>query len=348
LSVGVGKFKKRYHPPAVLREGRHPVLPVPSRAGGLYEEQHVFPGRPERHFVECRQVPQWNTECSTGGRSRRRLHEQPWDPSGQVRGVYIVTYDTEVNPRERVWHTRWRKPALKDFVKTSGPARLVMILDTCYSNAPGVDRGLFRVPPAGRQVTRVGDENEGYGVSTAQLVNGSSGPRTSSSRSAEAGLLDGEKHRSQESLRKGPSSAPAVPARNPGNRTSCATACSPTTSWTGMKRYDGSVKDAFDYSKPEPFRGSSRRRGLKSPRPPRPMGHERKLEYARQALTDHKKQMNAKGDPPPICTLYICLVTELGNFISFCVIGVRSSISLTSLTHTIASSTLSRVLPATR
>ena len=79
------KIQERHHAPAVLRQGRHPVLPVSPRAGGLHEEQHVFPGGPERHLVEHRQVPQRNPQCRAGGRSGRRLHEQPRHAAGQVR-----------------------------------------------------------------------------------------------------------------------------------------------------------------------------------------------------------------------------------------------------------------------
>ena len=79
------EIQKRHHASAVLREGRHPVLPVSPRAGGLYEEQHLLPGGPERHLFECRQVPQRNTQCRAGRRSGCRLHEQPRDPARQVR-----------------------------------------------------------------------------------------------------------------------------------------------------------------------------------------------------------------------------------------------------------------------
>ena len=90
-------------------------------------------------------------------------HGTPPDKFG---GVYIVTYDTEVNPRERVWHTSVAESALKDFVENLRARRLVMVLDTCYSN--GAYRAIPGFLPPGGKSLGVGDENEGYGVSTAQ------------------------------------------------------------------------------------------------------------------------------------------------------------------------------------
>jgi len=90
-------------------------------------------------------------------------HGTPPDKFG---GVYIVTYDTEVKPRERVWHTSVAESALKDFVENLKARRLVMILDTCYSN--GAYRAIPGFLPPGGKSLGVGDADEGYGVSTAQ------------------------------------------------------------------------------------------------------------------------------------------------------------------------------------
>lgn len=86
-------------------------------------------------------------------------HGTPPDKFG---GVFIVAYDTEVTPREKVWHTAVSENMLKDFVENLQAKRLVMILDTCYSN------GAYRsvpgfLPPGGKSLGAADDE--GYGIS---------------------------------------------------------------------------------------------------------------------------------------------------------------------------------------
>ncbi len=172
-------------------------------------------------------------------------HGTPPDKFG---GVYIVTYDTEVNPRERVWHTAVAETALKDFVENLRARRLVMVLDTCYSN--GAYRAIPGFLPPGGKSLGVGGENEGYGVSTAQgkrlfgakdiVLEDQPRQAASSGKS-----IDG----SQESYGK-----VLISASSSGEKSweSDQLRNSVFTYYfvDGMKRYDGSVKDAFDYSKP--------------------------------------------------------------------------------------------------
>jgi uncharacterized caspase-like protein len=172
-------------------------------------------------------------------------HGTPPDKFG---GVYIVTYDTEVNPRERVWHTAVAETALKDFVENLRARRLVMVLDTCYSN--GAYRAIPGFLPPGGKSLGVGGENEGYGVSTAQgkrlfgakdiVLEDQPRQAVSSGKS-----IDG----SQESYGK-----VLISASSSGEKSweSDQLRNSVFTYYfvDGMKRYDGSVKDAFDYSKP--------------------------------------------------------------------------------------------------
>jgi uncharacterized caspase-like protein len=172
-------------------------------------------------------------------------HGTPPDKFG---GVYIVTYDTEVNPRERVWHTAVAETALKDFVENLRARRLVMVLDTCYSN--GAYRAIPGFLPPGGKSLGVGGENEGYGVSMAQgkrlfgakdiVLEDQPKQAASSGKS-----IDG----SQESYGK-----VLISASSSGEKSweSDQLRNSVFTYYfvDGMKRYDGSVKDAFDYSKP--------------------------------------------------------------------------------------------------
>lgn len=83
-------------------------------------------------------------------------------PPEKFGGVFIVTYDSEVKPRERIWHTSITETMLKDFIEGLRAKRLVMILDACYSN------GAYRkvpgfLPPGGKSLGA--SDSEGYGVS---------------------------------------------------------------------------------------------------------------------------------------------------------------------------------------
>lgn len=86
-------------------------------------------------------------------------HGSPPDKRGAVN---IVTHDTEVSPRERIWHTSINEEMLRQFVDGVRAKRLVVILDTCYSN------GAYRsvpgfLPPGGKSLGA--SDSEGYGIS---------------------------------------------------------------------------------------------------------------------------------------------------------------------------------------
>jgi hypothetical protein len=86
-------------------------------------------------------------------------HGTPPDKKGAVN---IVTYDTEVKPRERIWHTSLTEDAMREFVAGLRAQRLVMVLDTCYSN--GAYRAVPGFLPPGGKSLGAGDD-EGYGLS---------------------------------------------------------------------------------------------------------------------------------------------------------------------------------------
>jgi hypothetical protein len=192
-------------------------------------------------------------------------HGTPPDKFG---GVYIVTYDTEVNPRERVWHTSVAETALKDFVENLRARRLVMILDTCYSN--GAYRAIPGFLPPGGKSLGVGDENEGYGVSTAQ------GKR-----------LFGAKDIVLEDQPKQASSAgKSIGSQESYGKVLISASSAGEKSWEsdqlrnsvftyyfvdGMKRYDGSVKEAFDYSKPRTMQRVQQEKGADITQTPQAM-----------------------------------------------------------------------------
>jgi uncharacterized caspase-like protein len=171
-------------------------------------------------------------------------HGTPPDKYG---GVYIVTYDTEVKPREAVWHTAVAESMLKEFVEQLKARRLVMILDTCYSN------GAYRqipgfLPPGGKSLGVAGEE-EGYGVSKE------SGKRLFGSK--DLVIEDTPKPKAMEA--KGIESTDAygkvlIGASSAGQKSweSDQLRNSVFTYYylDGLQRYQGSVRDAFYYAQP--------------------------------------------------------------------------------------------------
>jgi hypothetical protein len=169
-------------------------------------------------------------------------HGTPPDKFG---GVHIVTYDTEVKPRERVWHTAVTENMLKDFVEGLRSKRLVMILDTCYSN------GAYRsipgfLPPGGKSLGA--DDDEGYGISKDQ------GKRLFGSK--DIVLDDAPKKASGagKGLDQDGYGKVLLSASSAGEKSweSDSLKNSVFTYYfvDGLQRYNGSVKDAFTYSKP--------------------------------------------------------------------------------------------------
>lgn len=192
-------------------------------------------------------------------------HGTPPDKFG---GVYIVTYDTEVKPRERVWHTSVAESALKDFVENLKARRLVMILDTCYSN--GAYRAIPGFLPPGGKSLGVGDADEGYGVSTAQ------GKR----------LFGAKDIVLEDQPRKGTATEKSLGSQESYGKVLISASSAGEKSWEsdqlrnsvftyyfvdGMKRHDGSVKEAFDYSKPRTLQRVQQEKGAEITQTPQAM-----------------------------------------------------------------------------
>mgnify|MGYP001043024329 CR=1 FL=1 len=192
-------------------------------------------------------------------------HGTPPDKFG---GVYIVTYDTEVKPRERVWHTSVAESALKDFVENLKARRLVMILDTCYSN--GAYRAIPGFLPPGGKSLGVGDADEGYGVSTAQ------GKRLFGAKDI---VLEDQPW-------KGTATEKSLGSQESYGKVLISASSAGEKSWEsdqlrnsvftyyfvdGMKRHDGSVKEAFDYSKPRTLQRVQQEKGVEITQTPQAM-----------------------------------------------------------------------------
>ena len=171
-------------------------------------------------------------------------HGSPPDKRGAVN---IVTFDTEVKPRERIWHTSINEEMLRQFVDGVRARRLVLVLDTCYSN--GAYRAVPGFLPPGGKSLGAGDD-EGYGISreygrrvlgAKDLVLESDAPRRSSAKSTGGDPVE------------------------PWGRVLIGASDSGEQSWEsdrlrssifsyylvdGLNRYNGSLQQAFNYAKP--------------------------------------------------------------------------------------------------
>jgi hypothetical protein len=171
-------------------------------------------------------------------------HGSPPDKRGAVN---VVTHDTETTPRERIWQTSITEEILKDFVEGLRAKRLVVVLDTCYSN------GAYRavpgfLPPGGKSLGA--SDSEGYGIS-----------RDYSRRLIGAKDLVVE----NEPARAAAPKSIGSPGAEPWGKVLIGASGSGEQSWEsdklrnsiftyyfvdGLSRYGGSVQQAFNYAKP--------------------------------------------------------------------------------------------------
>ncbi len=247
LVVGVGQFKNGINPLQFsVKDARSFSDFLVNRAGfpsnGVYflADQNATRDNVVRYLSAIRNSAQEDDLVVVYMSS----HGTPPDKFG---GVYIVTYDTEVSPRERVWQTAVAETVLKDFVENLKARRLVMILDTCYSN--GAYRQIPGFLPPGGKSLGIGNEDEGYGVSRE------TGKRLFGAK--DIVLEDAPK------LKKG-ASAKSLDQDGYGKVLISASSAG-EKSWEsdtlkqsvftyyfvdGLNRNQGSVKGAFDYAKP--------------------------------------------------------------------------------------------------
>jgi hypothetical protein len=172
-------------------------------------------------------------------------HGTPPDKFG---GVHVVSYDTEVKPRDRVWQTAITENMLKEFVENLRAKRLVMILDTCYSN--GAYRAIPGFLPPGGKSLGVDTEDEGYGVSKEYgkrvfgakdiVLEDEPKPKTASAKNV------GDSQDGYGKVLIGASSAGEKSWESDSLKNSVFT----YYFVDGLQRYQGNVKDAFYYAKP--------------------------------------------------------------------------------------------------
>lgn len=172
-------------------------------------------------------------------------HGSPPDKKGAVN---IVTHDTETKPRERIWYTSITEEMLQQFVGEIRAKRVIMILDTCYSN------GAYRavpgfLPPGGKSLGA--DDNEGYGISkeySRRVLTGSKDLvlEQDTGRGAAAKSMGGEATEPYGKVLIGASGSGEQSWESEKLRNSIFT----YYFIDGLNRYGGSVQQAFNYAKP--------------------------------------------------------------------------------------------------
>jgi hypothetical protein len=168
-------------------------------------------------------------------------HGTPPDKFG---GVHVVTYDSEVKPRQRIWETSITEDILRDFVQGVRAKRLIVVMDACYSN--GAYTQITGFLPSGSKV--LGAEDEGYGRSKKYMSQRLLGAK-------DIVLEEPTNVASQQN--SGPPNGwgkVLISASDSGERSweSDTLRSSIFTYYflQGLKGYNGTIKESFDYSKP--------------------------------------------------------------------------------------------------
>jgi hypothetical protein len=162
LVVGVGRFRGPITPLQYASKDASDVYAyLVDPAGGNFKRENVILLRDEyatrdrvvRALSEMQRIAQENDLVFVYFSS----HGTPPDKFG---GVHVVTTDTEVKPRERVWETSVNEAILRDFVQNVRAKRLVLVMDACYSNGAYAHIDGF-LPPGGKSLETGTDEGWG-------------------------------------------------------------------------------------------------------------------------------------------------------------------------------------------
>lgn len=244
LVVGVGRFQARIQPLQYANKDAYDFYRyLLDPTGGNFRREDVILLRDEyatrenvvRALNEIRQRAQADDFVLLYFSS----HGTPPDKFG---GVHVVTYDSEVKPRERIWETSVTEGILREFVQKVKAKRLIVVMDACYSNGAYTQISGF-LPPGGKSLEAGWDE--GYGRSPRYMAQRLLGAKDL--------VLD--------------EPSPAVPGDVPKGWGKVLISASDAgeRSWEsdqlrnsvftryfieGLRRNRGAVKESFDYAKP--------------------------------------------------------------------------------------------------
>lgn len=169
LVVGVGRFQASISPLQYANKDAYDFYAyLVDPAGGSFKRENVVLLRDEhatrdnvvRALGEIQRIAREDDLVLVYLSS----HGTPPDKFG---GVHVVTHDSQVKPRERIWDTSLNETILRDFVQNVRTKRLVMLIDACYSNGAYQNVAGF-LPPGGKSLDAAGDE--GYGRSRQYMA----------------------------------------------------------------------------------------------------------------------------------------------------------------------------------
>lgn len=222
---------------------------IVSPQGGAFSKQNVFYYENE-HATRANIVNALNHIKSKADEDDLVIlylssHGTPPDKYG---GVHVVTYDTQVEPRHMVWSTSLSNDIMKDFIQNLRAKRLVVIMDTCYSNGAYSNIPGF-LPPGGRSLGI--EEEEGFGLSKEFMSKNLLGARDLMVEDAPRPVAKGGSKASSNENEWG---KVLISASGSGEKSWESDALRHgffTKNFVdGLNRYNGRVKDAFFYTKP--------------------------------------------------------------------------------------------------
>jgi hypothetical protein len=169
LVVGVGQFRNNIQPLQYANKDAYDfysylVLPT----GGDFHRDNVILLRDQRATRHAILLALQTI--------RERAHEDDLvllyfsshgTPPDKFGGVHLVTHDSEVSPRERIWNTALTEVILRDFIQGVRAKRLIVLLDACYSNG-AYNRITGFLPQGGKSLDTGADE--GMGRSSRQMA----------------------------------------------------------------------------------------------------------------------------------------------------------------------------------
>jgi uncharacterized caspase-like protein len=245
LVVGVGRFRGPITPLQYANKDAYDVYAyLIDPAGGNFRRDNVILLRDEhatrdnvvRALAELQRLAREDDLVFVYFSS----HGTPPDKFG---GVHVVTYDSEVNPRERIWETSVNETILREFVQNIRTKRLVVLMDACYSNGAYQHVAGF-LPPGGKSLDVAGDE--GFGRSRRYMAQRILGAKDL--------VVDDGSPRSTQGATAAGWGKILISASDAGERSweSDQLRNSIFTRYLidGLRLNHGSVKEAFDYARP--------------------------------------------------------------------------------------------------